>query len=248
MKKFRSFLPAIALVSLFAATPLDRAAAAVLVLDLSTTAAPATPLYGAAWNGSAIVGEDYGVNFRDFQFNLISSPSLSLSDLIVAINADAQNRVTSEVMGVTIWAGAITNAPTFSSALGTVTVSSTNWTGPGFQDINWGPGGLVPAQSIDSLPEEFFIRVWGTGANSPDGFKAKLGSAIEMAYATNTTPGLVMSNYDGTNYTPAPTFNYTGPTPAPSPAAVPEPGTWAMAALLLATGIYMRLRRRAQTA
>jgi len=242
-----SLRPLVALLALLAAFTFSSHAGS-LVLNLSTTAAPATPLYGASWDGSAIVGDNYGVNFRDFQFNLTATPSYSFSDLIVQVNADAQNRVAGSVMGVTIWGGpSITNAA-FSNSLGTLIVNATNWTGPGFQTIDWGPGGLIPSQTISNLPSEFFIRVWGTGASSPQGFKAKLGSSIQMTYATNVSTNLVMSNYDGTNYTPAPTFNYTGPVPPDPGPAVPEPGTWAMAGLLVLTAGYMRWRRRASAA
>lgn len=248
MKKFRPLWPAIALLSLLSFIPFDRAAANTLVLNLSTTAAPATPLYGAAWDGSTILSNNFGVNFRDFQFNLAATSTYALNDLIAQINADAQNRVGGSVMGVTVWSGPIATNADFSNALGTFLVAATNWTGPGFQTIDWGPGGLVPQPTISSLPSEFFLRVWGTGASSPQGFKAKLGSSVQVAWATNTLPaGTTYSNYNGTNYSPGPTFEYTGPVP-PVPEAVPEPGTWAMAALLLATGFYMRMRRRAQTA
>lgn len=244
MKLFRLSTALVALLAVTASV----GHAGSLVLNLSTTAAPATPLYGASWDGSAIVGDDYGVNFRDYQFNLTASPNFSFSDLIVQINADAQNRVAGSVMGVTIWAGpSITNAA-FTNALGTLIVSATNWTGPGFQTIDWGPGGIVPSQTITTLPNEFFIRVWGTGANSPQGFKAKLAGAVDWTYATNTSPGVTLSNYDGTNYSPALTFDYTGPVPPDPGPAVPEPGTWAMAGLLVLTAGYIRWRRRAVAA
>ena len=226
--------------------------AGTLVIDMVDTAGAGTPIAGANWDGSQIVGDDWGTDFKDFQFNLTSSPPYTLSDLIVLINADAQNKAAGSTMGLTIFAGPIVPTPVFSNSLGTITVAATNWTQAGYESIAFGPGGLTPAPTITNLPDTFFFRVWGTGTKNVTGFKAKFLQDTLVAFATNVSPSVTMSNFDTntSSYSPAPTFNYTGPVPTPTPTppgpgpAVPEPGTWAMAGLLALTAGYMRWRRR----
>jgi hypothetical protein len=246
----KKFLPALIALSFASAVPQSFAGA--LVLDLSTTAAAATPLYGADWNGSAIVGDVYGSNFRDYQFSLSSVSGLTLSDVTVTVKGDIQqNTLDNAVVGVTMWAGSISTNPVFANSLATVFTNAAGLPKNGFFDLALPFGSIVPQASITAVPSIFSLRVWGTGPSSPEGFKVKLASATELGYATNVSPDLVMLNYDGTNTSPAPTFNFTGPTPTPTPGpgpAVPEPGTWAAAALLFATAVFVRLRRRAQTA
>jgi hypothetical protein len=222
--------------------------AAAIVLDLSTTAAPATPLFGADWNGSAIIGDNYGSNFRDFQFNLTAATPVLLSDFTVVVKGDIQqNTLDAAVVGITMWAGPIVPTPVFANSLVTVFTNAAGLPKNGFFDLNLPFGDVVPAAGITTAPEIFTIRVWGTGPSSPEGFKVKLADPVDLLYDPLGS-GIVMSNYDGTNVTLASTFTYTGPTPAPTPGpgpAVPEPGTWAMAGLLVLTAGYMRWRRRA---
>lgn len=244
MKYFRISLAFVSLLAVSAKI----AHAGAIVLDLSTTSAPATPLYGASWDGSAIVGDNYGVNFRDYQFNLSAATPVLLSDLAVVVKGDIQqNTLDSAVVGITMWAGPIVPTPIFSNSLVTVFTNAAGLPKNGFFDLNLPFGSVVPAASITAAPEIFTIRVWGTGPSSPQGFKVKLASPVNLLYDPLGS-GIVMSNYDGTNVTPASTFTYTGPTPTPTPGpgpAVPEPGTWAMAGLLGLTAIYIRWRRRA---
>jgi len=221
-----------------------------LILDMAAPAGAATPLSGANWDGSQIVGNNYGANFKDFQFNLASSPDFTFSDFTAIVNASAQNKAANGTMGITVWAGPIVASPVFSNALATFTVSSTNWSGNNnFEYVNFGPATNSSPVTVTTIPDIFFLRVWGTGVQNVSGWKAKFKPNLQVAYATNVAPSLIVTNYDGTNTAPAPTFNYTGPLPPdpqPDPeAAVPEPGTWAMAGLLVLAAGYMRWRRRA---
>ncbi|MGA0111329.1 MAG: hypothetical protein ACO3PN_04415 [Chthoniobacterales bacterium] len=225
------------------------ASAAILAIDISTTAAPATPLYGADFNTNtqAIVGDIYGVNYRDYQIALTATSPVSLSDFAITVKGDIQQNTSDDsVLGITMWTGPIVANPSFSNSLVTVWTNALGLPKNGFFDLNLGLGGVSPNPNITTNPSVFHLRVWGSGAASPNGFKVKLADGINLLYDPLGT-SLILSNFNTNTltYSSAGTYTYTGP----GGETVPEPGTWVAGVMVLFAGaLAVASRRRSRVA
>lgn len=221
--------------------------ATILAIDISTTAAPATPLYDADFNTNtqSIVGDVFGENYRDYQIALTATSPISLSDFAITVNGDIQqNTADTAVLGITMWTGPIVASPTFGNSIVTVWTNALGLPKNGFFDLNLGLGNVSPNQSITTTPSVFHLRVWGSGTASSTGFKVKLADGVNLLYDPLGT-SLIVSNFDTntSSYSSASTYTYTGPV-----AAVPEAGTWVAGVIIAAIGILATASRRRKQA
>lgn len=158
------------------------------------------------------------------------------------------------VVSLGIYGSGSATAALYSSSAGSpdslitsVTQSIANLSNPNLQAFNFGGFSLTNASS-------YWIVVSGSSGTP---FNWAFNENGDFPIAQNSSgwtplsPVTRSSTNSGSSWTtsgvnrPA-SISITASSTAPAPAAIPEPGTWAAAALLIGAAAYVRLRRRAQ--
>ena len=182
---------------------------------------------------------DWGT-YRDYRFQLSSSPSATITDVGLRLSVSKSSAGFSAPLNVTWFAESVTPyaaMPDLQTALGTISASDVPATA--FAAYVIGPGPLDSSANITASVTAYWIRIWAATTGGNDKYQTKLAPNIELEYES-TDANLTMYNYDeGTGSFSNTAANTSGNI------VVPEPAWPAGGLLCFAIGkIGLAFRRR----
>jgi len=226
--------------------------AQLIYINLNSNGSGAnTNTYGTTWDSANQTVSSWGY-YSDYQFQLQSPSSLTLNNFYVQISASLRQLTPVDgtgILGAAWFSGAITDNPSYSSAIATATMNTALLSSDraAFSTLLMGPGAFSPSQSITSSPSTYFIRIWANGSNSNRGIELELVSNADITYNPSGS-SMTMINWNGSSYVPTSTFTPVG---YAGPSIAPEPSQMATSIVLLfgiAGYAFLKRRRSAKAA
>jgi uncharacterized protein YjiS (DUF1127 family) len=161
-------------------------------------------------------------NYRDYRFELASSPQATLTDFGLRLSVNKSSGFSAS-LNVTWFADSITPYaanPDFTTALGTISASDIPTVG-GYPAYVIGPGPYKAQVTVPTTKTAYWVRLWAATSGGNDKYQTKLTDNISLEYTSNDA-SLTMYNFDegSGQYSTTAATQTTNITPVPEPAAL----------------------------